>query len=201
MEAGSALTFTEFSIDPVVRDGFGRWHSDEHAAERLEIPGVRSVRRDVSTSDPLHYCCCYVADSIAVFASAAYQALFENTSPLTKHMTGHLKGTRFVGDVVRADGTGHGGRLCRLRIAVEPDRDDEVVGWFDAEGARLLAAPGVVRITLARPRRDYPIITDPNWICLIEGYDTDTLGAIASSDRAAPFRADARTFLLEHLLP
>lgn len=169
MHLSRGLIFAEFTIAPNISTEFGGWHSGEHIAERLPLPGYGSVQRFVSEQDELRFVCLYRAESVETFSSAAYRAVIANPSALTKRMLEGVVGTRFVGEVVRDIGAGFAGRLCRLRIEVLPERDDDVLAWFDAEAPRLLGEPGTTRLILAKPSRAYDLTTDPHWICLIEG--------------------------------
>lgn len=200
MQGGSGLIFTEFDALPEVQPELGAWHSDEHVPERLAIPGVRSARRYASIGDPHHYCAFYRAETADVFAAPAYQALFANQSEATLRVTAGIKGTRFVGDIVREHGTGYGGLMRRFRISAEPAQDEAVVAWFDASLAALPGTPGFARVLLASPRRGLPNVTDPSWIALVEGYDAEALADLNPMIAGIP-AIDALDFRLAHIFP
>jgi hypothetical protein len=199
MDGGRGLIFTEFNVARDVWAGFRSWHSDEHIAERLAVPGVRSARRYASTTTARHVCAYYRAETVEVFGTPAYQALFAQQSDATQRMTaGILNGTRFVGEIVDEDGVGYGGFLYRIRISAQPADDAAVAAWYDANAATLLDLPGIVRVLLASPRRELPNVSDPNWILLLEGYDPETL---ASVDQVlAGLTVSTHLFRLEHLI-
>jgi hypothetical protein len=195
MQGGSGLIFTEFDVAPEVQGELKAWHSDEHVPERLAIADVRSARRFVSASDPHHYCCFYRADTAEVFVTPAYQALFANQSAATLRVTAGIKGSRFVGDIVREEGVGFGGLLHRNRIPAVGG--PKATAWFDAKAADLLARPGVVRLTLAIPRPAMPNVTDANCLLFVEGFDDSDL---ASAGAELPFPGvTTHAFRLEHL--
>jgi hypothetical protein len=201
---GSGLTFTEFTIAPEIAEGFGRWHSDEHAAERLAIDGVRSVRRFVSSSEPLRCACLYRAATSDTFRRPDYLALITSPTPTTKHMLAGISGTRLVGNIARETGMGYGPLACRVRIVIDPADDERVPEWFDATATALLASEGVVRMMLISPRRELDNVSDPNWIAWIEGYDADALGTIAAGGHRVPASLGDITshlFRLEHMMP
>jgi hypothetical protein len=200
---GTGLVVTEFTIGGEIAAEFGRWHSDEHIAERLEIEGMRSARRYICATDPLRFLCLYRAATSDVYQTAPYQALADKMSETTKSMLAAVKGVRLVGDVVRETGRGYGSMACRIRVTCAPADDGDVTAWFDAQTERLPGQHGVVRMTLVSPRRELPGVSDPSWIALVEGYDDAVLVEIASGGHRAPpelGEVSTEVYRLEHLV-
>jgi hypothetical protein len=190
------VIFAEFTIAAIDRQQMAGWHSHEHISERLEA-GVASAARYVSFEDELHFCCAYRASSAEVFVAPSYLALATNASPLAKQIAAGVKGTRCVGDVVAEVGNGQGGTFTRLRLA----------DWSEVEASAFATHVNVTdqlcRMTILRPRRDAPNISDFNWILLIEGAGTPTgleraAAAIAIDIGSAQERVDV--FRLEHAM-
>lgn len=193
MRAG--LVFTEFTISASDRARFAAWHSNEHARERLDLPGVTEVMRLVDLADPLHFCCLYRATSIGVYATPAYAGLGDRASRLTREILANLKGSRFVGETLGVAGLGHGGLMLRSRRAE----------WTIAEADATIAAAGdlldqglISRIEIAMPGPGGPNISDGAWITLLEGATETGLTEAAASLGTGQERA---MFRLEHAIP
>lgn len=88
MKRGLLLTITE--PPPGMEDEFNAWYDEEHLAERLAIPGFRSAQRWVADLAPGagKYLATYELDSLAVLASAAYLARFNNQTPWSRRCLG-----------------------------------------------------------------------------------------------------------------
>jgi hypothetical protein len=84
MNRGLLLTVTE--PPPAMEEEFNAWYDEEHLAERLAIPGFRSVQRWVADvpRGAGKYLATYELDSPAVLSSAAYLERFENPTPWSK---------------------------------------------------------------------------------------------------------------------
>lgn len=88
MNRGLLLTLTE--PPPRMEEEFNAWYDEEHLAERLAIPGFRSVRRWVAQvpAGAGKYLATYELDSLAVLSSAAYLQRFENPTPWSRRCLG-----------------------------------------------------------------------------------------------------------------
>jgi len=88
MKRGLLLTLTE--PPPAMEEEFNAWYDEEHLAERLAIPGFRSVQRWVADvpRGAGKYLATYELDSPAVLTSAAYLERFENPTPWSKRCLG-----------------------------------------------------------------------------------------------------------------
>ena len=200
---GLGVTYTEFDIGTEIAAPFGPWHSGEHIGERLAIPGMRSARRYVAMANPLRFAAVYRGADSDLFRSPAYRALFDHLSGETRRIMASLKGTRFIGDVVRENGNGYGALMCRLRVTSAPAADGELSAWYDEAAEGLLARHGVVRLTLMTPRRDNENVSDANCILLVEGYDLATLKAVGEGGHRIPHalgETTAELFQLEHIV-
>ncbi len=71
---------------PHLEEEFNAWYDDEHLAERLGVPGFRSVRRWVADAKPGEgkYLATYELDFPAILTSAAYLARLNNPTPWSK---------------------------------------------------------------------------------------------------------------------
>jgi hypothetical protein len=198
---GTGLIFAEFEIGADIESDFGPWHSGEHVAERLAIPGVLSARRYVSVSNSRQFCACYRATNSDVFLAPAYKSLAYKESALTLRMSENVVGTRFIGEVMRERGAGYGGLLCRVRVA--PADDADLLAWFDASAERLLATRGIVRLTLTAPRRELEGLSDQNSILLVEGYDEEACSRIYRGELGLDGLGDVscKLFRLAHIFP
>jgi hypothetical protein len=202
MTEGTGLVLTEFTVEESVLPRFRHWHTAEHIGERLAV-GLKSARRYASASEPPVFFCLYRGETSSLFETTAYRGLFDKQSDLTRQVTAGIKGTRFVGDIVHEEGSGHGGWLWRVRFSSDPGDDEAFGAWFEDIAPTLRDDPGVVRMTLARPKRDATGITDASWLLLLEGDDEAALSRIGGKvEKAAPPEADevdGRLFRLEYL--
>ena len=187
------LVFTEFTIAPADRAQFAGWHSNEHARERLEVPGVIAVERYVDVADPHHFCCLYRATDRAVFTSPGYTSLPERASPLTREITKGVKGTRFLGETFGTTGGGQGGLMMRFRSVV----------WTTDDASRCLATAAqevelgtISQAEVARPGPGGPNVDDSEWIIILGGSTVEGLAEAAS--RVQGQAKGSGLFRLEH---
>lgn len=131
-------------------DEFNDWYDTEHIPERLRVPGVLSAQRWLSADGKPLSVGIYDLDSVQVLNSAPYQAIAgKNLSPWSKHVIGACRRfSRYEAEQVfpGAEHSPEGaGGLYLSAINIEPSKEAEFNGWYDAEYLRKMSAlPGVL---------------------------------------------------------
>jgi hypothetical protein len=197
-------------------DEYNRWHSTEHVAERVSVPGFIAGRRYIALepaqqvqSHVERYFTLYEIDTLDVLDSAPYRHLLDHPSAWSASMRPHFR------NLVRAGcastwstrrGIGAYVAVVRLHAALDAGTDNEALDLVDDALRRSLRErPGItgLRAGVAGPR-----VTGLPWtatatvtampvtsVMMLESYAAaplhDALAAITSSARAK--RASAST--------
>jgi hypothetical protein len=91
---GSAAMLLSFDIaDEAIAD-HDDWHTHEHLAERLSIPGFLRGSRWVALQGRPRYLVLYEVAELATLTSAAYLERLNSPSPWTSRMMPHYRGMR-----------------------------------------------------------------------------------------------------------
>jgi len=103
------------------RPAYYEWHSREHMAGRVAIPGFQRGRRFIAARARRDFLMLYEVDSLAVLTGPEYLAKANNPSPLTQSTT------KLIGNSVRALakvqlslGIGQGGQASRSKRSIAP---------------------------------------------------------------------------------
>lgn len=117
------MLFVASDISPNDENDFNAWYDREHIEERVRMDGVISAARYVAITGRPKYLGLYWAESISVFASAAYSHAFKNQTPWSvKVLPKMLRPTRRIGEVSADVGQGSGGWVAVLPLnASTPD--------------------------------------------------------------------------------
>ncbi|MBN9347865.1 MAG: hypothetical protein J0I48_16990 [Devosia sp.] len=191
----SGVVFAEFTIAAGDRARFAGWHTNEHARERLEIPGVRGVQRYVDIADELHFCCLYRANDVGVFASPGYASLPDRASATTREIASGITGTRFLGEAFGSQGNGQGGLMMRSRRSPWSHQEAEACLAASAEE---LALGTISRVEILKPGQAGPKVDDLAWIIILEGSTIVGLGEATS--RLQTQGKAKEIFRLEHAM-
>jgi hypothetical protein len=73
-----------------------RWYDDEHLAERVEVPGIRSARRYVAVEGEPKYLAMYELDTPAVVQGEPYLEKKRHPTALTEEVEAHVRMIRNV---------------------------------------------------------------------------------------------------------
>jgi hypothetical protein len=148
------MLFVASDVDAADESDFNAWYDREHIEERVRMQGVISAARYSALGGKPKYLSLYWAESISVFASAAYGHAFQNqTSWSQKILPKMVAPTRRIGEVSASVGQGSGAFVAFLPLNIPDDR----YGLTDrcAEiGARLSEDSGFVHAYLLSPRDD-----------------------------------------------
>ncbi|SOY93369.1 Major facilitator superfamily protein (fragment) [Cupriavidus taiwanensis] len=116
-ESKFGMLFVASDISPDDENEFNAWYDREHIEERVRMEGVISAARYVAVTGRPKYLGLYWAESIGVFASAAYSQAFKNQTPWSvKVLPKMLRPTRRIGEVSADVGQGSGGWVAVLPL-------------------------------------------------------------------------------------
>lgn len=192
---GGAVLAMWWDIDAPQRVEFEHWHSSEHFAERLAIPGFRRGSRWSASSSPGAYFVMYELDGLDVLDSAPYLERVNHPTPWsTQVMAGFRNMVRSRCLVSARAGAGLGQAMLTVRLSPQPGRGDalrsalarEVLPALAARpgltGAHLLenVAPPSSPQTAEQRLRGGDAMAD--WVMLVGGYDQDAVAGLAGRE-------------------
>lgn len=195
---GHAAMLLSFDVAEAAIADHDDWHSHEHLAERLAIPGfLRGTRWIGEQRAAPRYFVVYEVESLATLTSGPYLERLNHPSAWTQRVMPHYRGMSrgfcaIAGSV--GLGLGHAG----LRIAFRPAAGDEAVlrrRLVDELLPPLAAMPGVASVHLFEPAATPPMTNEqrirgaadasPGWTLFVTGYRAEALQAL-SKDALAP---------------
>lgn len=184
---------------------FHEWHSAEHLAERVGLPGFNRGRRCVAVDAAPRFLILYEVDELAVLTSPPYLARLNDPTPWTARAVANFRNTnRSLCEVRHSIGAGIGSVLLALGLA----EGTEITG--DAL-ARLASSPGITgadllagdRAASAAETAEKRLRERPDQVSdrvlLIEGYDERAV-ARAGEECGAPAAATGGLYRLLHAL-
>ncbi len=192
---GRAAMLLSFDVVPGAIPEHDDWHTHEHFAERLSIPGFVRATRWVAVQGQPRYFVMYEVDELSILTSAPYLERLNNPSPWTSKMMPHYRGmNRGFCSVTGSSGLGLG-RLGLL-IRFEPDAGAEASlrAWLLRETLpRLTSRPGVGSAHLLEGAARPPMTNEQRirgadaavrWALLVTGYDQEAMSALMTADLA-----------------
>jgi len=207
---GHAAMLLSFDIADAAIADHDDWHTQEHLAERLGIPGfLRGTRwlHDESDDRDGHaaprYFVVYEVESLATLTSGPYLERLNHPSAWTQRVMPHYRGMSrgfcaIAGSV--GLGLGHAG----LRIPFRPEEGGDEAALrrriVDELLPPLVAMPGIGSAHLFEPAATPPMTNEqrirgaadaaPGWTLFVTGYRAEALAALAK-DALAPRRLAA----------
>jgi hypothetical protein len=184
MLEGQGLLSLWNGFDPARRDEYDLWHTREHVAERLSVPGMLRARRyDGGQGSLPEFLTLYELTSSAVLSSAPYRQLLENPTPWSRSMRASFRDFFRVGhQVVLSRGGGVGGALLVATFDGELDPvvcaavADATLRDTAATAIHLVAKdPAVEPVPFAVAGAGYP----DGAAVMVESYRADMLDRIA----------------------
>ena len=177
------------------------WHSREHMAERVAIPGFLRGRRYVALHGAPAYVTLYEAETLETLTGPADPGRLTNPPPWTRRVAPQLTGNvRSLCRIERSFGTGQGGLVMTMRYDVEPGREATQRALLDARLEALAGQPGIVGVhwclgdtaasaieTNEKKSRPTKALA-PNWVVMVEGA-TDAASLGHACEQALPRQA------------
>lgn len=194
---GKAALAMWWNIDPQDRQEFEHWHSSEHFAERLGVPGFLRGTRWVSLSDEPDYFVMYELEGLDVLSSDHYRQRVDNPTPWSTRTMARFKNmVRSQCQVQGSQGGGISRAMLTLRFSPQAGQADALRAWIVQEvlpglatkvgltGAHLLenvAPAGPARQATAEQKiRGGDAAAD--WVLLVSGYDVQMATALAEEE-------------------
>ncbi|WP_416897099.1 MAG: hypothetical protein ACMVY4_16580 [Minwuia sp.] len=110
------------------------WHSNEHFAERLGVPGFIRATRWVATRAATRYLVTYEVADVDVATSAGYLERLNQPSPWTSRMMPRFRGmTRGFCNVLRSEGFGLGAAAAVLRFTPGEGSEADLTDWIGTD--------------------------------------------------------------------
>jgi hypothetical protein len=187
---GSAAMLLSFDVAGEAVPEHDRWHTQEHLAERLSIPGFLRGTRWIALGEAPRYMALYEVANLSTLTSEAYLQRLNNPSPWTARIMPHYRGMRrgFC-SVLGSFGYGAGHAAALLRFKPAPGSreklhrrllQDVLPGLPDLEGlggAHLLEAALTPPATNEQRIRGADAGVDSALI--VTGYDHDAVAETA----------------------
>ena len=183
---GSAAMLLAFDVAPEAIDDHDHWHTHEHLAERLSIPGFLRATRWIALRGQPRYMVLYEVTDIAVLGSAAYLNRLNAPSPWTTKTMAHYRNMRrgFC-SVTCSFGLGFGHLAVSMRFKPEPGAADALrQGLLHDVLPQLPSKPGIGSIHLLEGAATPQMTNEQrirgadsgiDWALLLSGYDEDEL--------------------------
>jgi hypothetical protein len=194
---GKAALAMWWDIAPEDRPGFEHWHSTEHFAERMAVPGFLSGARWAALSGSPHYFVLYELTGLDVLSSEPYRERLNHPSPWTTRTMARFRNMVRSQCLVRgSQGGGIAQALLTLRFSPQPGQAPRLREWIVQQllpalvakagitGAHLIenAVPAVPfdQQTAEQKLRGGDAVAD--WILLVSAYDQEVVAALAQSE-------------------
>lgn len=177
MSAAALITYMDIPTD--IEDEFNDWYTNEHVAERVDLPGFKSAYRFVALDGAPKYFAYYETDGLDALTTPTYRAILADQSDWSKRVMANFRNFgRMCGPLVARAGRGHGGMALVVRV----DGGDGLDAFLTDLLASAVEAPRAVAGYLWRA--DAAATGDPavagRRILAIEALDEDTLRGIAA---------------------
>ena len=171
------------------------WHSHEHFAERLAVPGFLRAVRWVALDDGPRNLVTYDVTGTDVATSQPYLDRLNDPTPWTGAMMPRFRGmVRGFAEVLAGAGIGLGGEALVLRFTPEAGTEAALAARLGALVPKLVARRGLVTAHLLRPAAAPPMTREQAlrgrdqampWLMLVTGYAAEALEGLAGELRAA----------------
>lgn len=183
---GSAAMLLSFDVAPAAIADHDDWHTHEHVAERLSIPGFLRVTRWIALRGAPRYLVLYEVDGLATLTSAAYLARLNNPSAWTARMMPHYRGmSRGFCAVSGSFGLGIGHLNVLIRFKPEPSSAASLRRWLVQQLLpQLPSKPGVASVHLLEVAVTPQMTNEQrirgadlgfDWVLLLTGYGEQAL--------------------------
>jgi hypothetical protein len=183
---GKAALAMWWDIAPEDRPGFEHWHSSEHFAERLAVPGFLRGSRWVAVSGEPYYFVMYELTGLDVLGSEAYRERVNHPTPWTTQTMARFRNmVRSQCVVTGSEGGGIAQAMLTLRFAPRTGEAERLRGWVVQQLLpALVAKPGVTgahlienavpAVPLSEQTAEQKLRggdATADWVLLANGYD------------------------------
>lgn len=178
MSDAALITYMDIPAD--VEDEFNDWYTNEHVAERVDLPGFRSAYRFQAIDAAPKYFAYYETEGLDALTTPTYLAILADQSDWSKKVMAQFRNFgRMCGPLVARRGRGHGGMALVVRVDGADDRLDALLtGVLDAGVAAPLGVGGYLWRADAKATGD-PAVAGRR-ILVLEALDEATLRNVAA---------------------
>jgi hypothetical protein len=193
---GDAAMLLWYDILPEAIEAHDEWHTREHFAERVGIPGFLRAQRWVAESGGPRYFVAYEVADLAVLCGAPYMDRLNHPTPWTRRTMPSFRGmTRGLCTVKQRHGTVLGASALTIRFASTAQDRQGLEDWLTAtlpglvqrEGvtsAFLLEAGATPEMTKEQSIRGRDAGVDQ--VLWVTGYCSAAIGQLAAGELAIP---------------
>lgn len=193
MRAQAALAMW-WDMAPDMRAEFEHWHTHEHFAERLALPGFLRATRWADAAGGEGFFVMYLLATHEALASPEYLARLNAPSEWSRRLMPHHRNmVRSQCRMLESRGAAVAGHALTVRLSPAPGRQDSLRAHLAAQvqawpvlpglgGAHLLQtdAPAIAPTTEQKIRGLADRAAD--WILVVTGYDLSALQQLAQGD-------------------
>jgi hypothetical protein len=193
---GKAALAMWWDIAPEDRPGFEHWHSSEHFAERLAVPGFLRGSRWVAVSGSPYYFVMYELTGLDVLSSEQYRERLNHPTPWTTQTMArfrHMVRSQCLVQQSKGDGIAHA--MLTLRFAPRSGQAQRLGEWATQLLPGLVARPGITAAHLienAVPAVPFSEQTaeqklrggdaTAEWVLLVNGYDINVVSSLMEKE-------------------
>lgn len=191
---GNAALAMWWEIDAPVRSEFEHWHTHEHFAERLGVPGFLRASRWTSTDGGPGIFVMYELADHGVLQSPAYLAHLNAPTPWsTRMMPAHRNMVRSQCRVLESYGVATARLVLTLRMSPAHGRDGELRAALRTLVDALPAQPGLAGLHLLRheappigPTEEQKMrgLADrsADWVLVVHAYEAEPLASVLAGE-------------------
>ncbi|MBL8381913.1 MAG: hypothetical protein JNM90_02480 [Burkholderiales bacterium] len=188
---GNAAMVLFFDLDVEDATEHDHWHTHEHFAERLGIPGFRRASRWAAAGPGPRYFVMYETAEVETLTSDAYRARLDHPSPWTRTLMPHYRNmVRGLTRVVASSGAGIGGAALVVRFAAQPGREAALDAWLSGLVPQLALHPGLAGAHLLRSAAAAEMTAEQamrgrdggvDGVLVVTGYDLATVREVSGN--------------------
>jgi hypothetical protein len=194
---GKAALAMWWDIAPEDRPGFEHWHSSEHFAERLAVPGFLRGSGWVAVSGAPYYFVMYELTGLDVMGSEAYRERVNHPTPWTTQTMARFRNmVRSQCLVTASAGDGMAHAMLTLRFSPQAGQAQRLREWVVQQILpALIAKPGlnaahlienaVPAVPLSGQTAEQKLRggdATADWVLLVNGYDISAVSALAEHE-------------------
>lgn len=187
---GSAALLMWCEIPAEMEAEQAEWHSHEHIAERLALPGFLRARRGVADgTGTANTFMLYELTDIGVLTSPGYLGSLNNPTPRSTKMNQNvIRFSRAPSQTAASWGRGAGGYMLTIRYNAQPGQTEKLHAWSKRCVEELKSSPAVIgahffvrEAAATVPTKEHKLRGKPDeaadFALLVEGYDTGMMQA------------------------
>jgi len=197
---GKAALAMWWDMAPDMRDEFEHWHSHEHFAERVALPGFQRATRWADARGGEGFFVLYELDTYEALVSPEYLARLNTPSEWSRTLMPHHRHmVRSQCRVLESRGSAVAGHALTIRLSPTTGQETQLRERLRTLVQALPALPGLAGAHLLQT--DTPVLAPTaeqhlrdlaaDWIFVVVGYDAPALRQAADADLSPQAFANA----------